>query len=197
MSAVTKSRLAFALPAAIVALLAAGGETWRLALRYQRAGLPLEEPWRWLSGHLVHLGPGHAVLNLVGLALVGTLFAAQLSWRGWLAVYAAAALAIDAGLWLAAPGLDWYVGLSGVLHGLFAAGALSEALGGRRGAILLLLALAAKLAWEQSIGPLPMTASAAGGPVVVDAHLYGALGGLLACALIRVTGGATPRSPPA
>jgi membrane associated rhomboid family serine protease len=40
-----------------------------------------------------------------------------------------------------------------------------------------------KLAVEQWLGPLWLTAEAAGGPVVVDAHLFGALGGALAAIL--------------
>ena len=43
---------------------------------------------------------------------------------------------------------------------------------------LLAAFLAAKLVWEQLDGALPMSVSSAGGPVVVDAHLAGALGGL-------------------
>jgi hypothetical protein len=41
--------------------------------------------------------------------------------------------------------------------------------------------LAAKLAWEQWQGPLPLTP----GPVVTDSHLYGAIGGALAGVLLR------------
>ena len=46
--------------------------------------------------------------------------------------------------------------------------------------------VAGKLAWEQFAGPLPGSESGSGGPVIVDAHLYGAVGGLLAAVLIRV-----------
>ena len=40
--------------------------------------------------------------------------------------------------------------------------------------------LIAKLAWEQISGPLPGSAATAGVAVIVDAHLYGAAGGILA-----------------
>ena len=53
-----------------------------------------------------------------------------------------------------------------------------------RGGLWLFAGLVAKLAWEQTLGPLPMTARTAGGPVIVNAHLYGSLGGVLACGLI-------------
>ena len=82
--------------------------------------------------------------------------------------------------------MAWYVGLSGVLHGLVAAGALALLL--RREALgaVLALGLCAKLGYEQLAGPVPFTAESVGGPVVVAAHLYGAAGGFLAEALTRV-----------
>jgi rhomboid family GlyGly-CTERM serine protease len=83
------------------------------------------------------------------------------------------------------PGLDWYVGLSGVLHGLFAAGALRHWRERPAAAALMLAVLAGKLLWEQLLGPLPGTSSVAGGPVIVDAHLFGALGGCLGALLRR------------
>jgi len=49
-------------------------------------------------------------------------------------------------------------------------------------ALLLLVALVLKLAWEQLHGASLLVASF---PVVVDAHLYGAIGGLLAWRLLR------------
>ena len=39
--------------------------------------------------------------------------------------------------------------------------------------------LVAKLAYEQLLGPLPLSSATSGGQVVVDAHLYGALAGAL------------------
>jgi hypothetical protein len=45
---------------------------------------------------------------------------------------------------------------------------------------VLALGLGAKLAFEQLVGPVPFTAQSVGGPVVVAAHLYGAVGALLA-----------------
>jgi membrane associated rhomboid family serine protease len=41
------------------------------------------------------------------------------------------------------------------------------------------LLVCGKLLWEQAVGPLPGSAEVAGGKVIVDAHLYGAIGGLV------------------
>ena len=74
----------------------------------------------------------------------------------------------------------WYVGLSGVLHGFVAAGALALLLRRETLGAVLGVGLAAKLIFEQIVGPVPFTAASVGGPVVVAAHLYGAIGALLA-----------------
>lgn len=165
---------------AVMVIAGFGGDAARVALRYERLAILDGEYWRLLTGHLVHLGWAHLLLNLAGLAAVSALFAAELTPLRWAIVLLAAVLAIDAGFLLLLPGLAWYVGFSGVLHGLFAAGAVRGCLQGRPDAWLLAGLLVAKLAWEGLIGPLPLTEGAAGGPVVEQAHLYGAAGGVLA-----------------
>ncbi|MFK8018076.1 MAG: rhombosortase [Gammaproteobacteria bacterium] len=178
----------------LIVLLAAGGEPLRQLLRFDRPGLGNGELWRWLSGHVVHLSWSHTVLNAAGLLVIAALFVRDVALREWYLALALAAVSISLGLWFWSPSLDWYVGLSGVLHGLFVLGAWSEWRHGHRSGLYLLLGVAAKLAYEQAAGALPMTASAAGGPVVVDAHLYGALGGALACVLMRAVRGDTHRA---
>ena len=88
------------------------------------------------------------------------------------------------------PELDWYVGLSGVLHGCMAAG-LAAWLARARDPLVLLVAVlfAAKLGWEQWQGPLPFTAGTLALPVIVEAHSYGALGGLAAALVLRARRG--------
>jgi rhomboid family GlyGly-CTERM serine protease len=87
---------------------------------------------------------------------------------------------IDLGLYFLDPRIDWYVGLSGVLHGLMAAGALLLLLRGETLGALLAIGLCGKLIYEQAFGALPFTARSTGGAVIVAAHLYGAAGGFVA-----------------
>lgn len=159
-------------------LFALGGETARLALRYERTAVMEGEYWRLLTGHLVHGTTAHLMLNMAGLGLIGMLFFRDYSLRQWLIVLAASVVAIDAGFVLFEPQLQWYVGLSGVLHGALAAGAVAwwrhES---RPLALALSLVLVIKLGWEQWQGALPLSGDM---PVIVDAHLYGAIGGLVA-----------------
>jgi rhomboid family GlyGly-CTERM serine protease len=155
-----------------------GGEAARAWAQYDRAGLETGELWRLLTAHVVHLGWSHLWLNVLALALICLLFEDVLSAHEWLATTFVAALAIDLGLYVWNNDVLWYVGLSGVLHGYVAVGAVR--LAAERSALgaALVLGVAAKIAWEQAAGPVPFTQSASGGPVVVAAHLYGALGGL-------------------
>ena len=90
-------------------------------------------------------------------------------------------VAIDAGLWLCDSTVQWYVGSSGVLHGLMAAGAFAHLRRREPDGWVLLGLLVAKLVWEQRVGPLPL----AGGVVVVDAHLYGVIGGAAVAAFLK------------
>jgi rhomboid family GlyGly-CTERM serine protease len=110
------------------------------------------------------------------------LFARTLSVSSWLVVMVSSLAAIDAGLWWLSPAVEWYAGLSGLLHGAWAAGAVSGAARREPLALLLLVALLLKLAWEQLHGASLLVA---GFPVVVDAHLYGAMGALVAWRLLR------------
>ena len=166
--------------AAAVLGLAAWGDAGRKLLCYDRAGLAAGEWWRLLSGHLVHLGWRHAVMDLAAALTLGWLFGRELSPRRWVWVLLLSLLAVNAGLWWLDPGITWYVGLSGVLHGVMAAGSVTLARQRVPAGYWLLGALALKLGVEQLFGPLWLAAESAGGPVIVNAHLYGAAGGLLA-----------------
>jgi rhomboid family GlyGly-CTERM serine protease len=165
----------------------AAGDPGRLLLRYDRTGLAAGQWWRLLTAHLVHLDLRHALLNTFGLVLMWALFARDYSPRAWGAILLGAVAGVDTGLWLADSTVLWYVGSSGVLHGVMAAGALAKA---RRGEIeggVLVALLAAKLAYEHWVGALPLAGTDA---VLVDAHLYGVLGALLVATFLK------PRSPP-
>ena len=61
----------------------------RELLRFDRGGIAAGELWRLLTGHFVHLGVSHTLLNLAGLLLVWVLVGAACTWRQWLLVMAA------------------------------------------------------------------------------------------------------------
>ncbi len=162
-------------------LLLAGAlpESWQALLGYRRVAV-IEglQGWRLLTAQSLHLGRPHLLLNLAGWALLCMLLMPAVSTRTLSIVLAGSVTGTAAGL-LLTPEVAWYVGFSGALHGVLGGGAV-VLLRSRRGlAMGLLLGLASKLAWDVVSGGegggLP-----AGARVVVEAHLWGSAGGLLA-----------------
>lgn len=170
----------WAAPTAIALLAALAevfGETVRMWLRYQRESIADGEIWRLITGHLVHLGPSHMAMNVVAVGVLAWIVRRLLQPLDWLWVFLSAALAIDAGLYWLRPEIDWYVGLSGVLHGLWAAAAVLAWPRQRSQALVLAALIVLKLGFEAVQGPLSLTSAAAAGPVISIAHAYGAVGG--------------------
>jgi len=172
----------WSLPAAVIVLgllAQSGGQPARVLLRYGRSAIADGEWWRLLTGHFVHLGWPHFLMNAIALVLIWALVGRYLRWLQWLAVLLIVVVGIDAGFWWREPGLYWYVGLSGVLHGLLCAGIVAAVPRVPAEMLVLAVLVAAKLVYEQLAGALPGSAATAGGPVVVNAHLYGAIAGTL------------------
>lgn len=163
-----------------VTLFALGGSELTAILRFDRIALLHDgQIWRLFTGHLVHLGWSHTGMNIAGLLLIQALVGHRFDQRQWSAIIVTLMLGISLGLLAFNPTLAWYVGLSGVLHGMLVAGAVADIRSNDKTAWLLLILITAKLAWEQMTGALPGTEAAAGGNVIVDAHFYGGLCGLV------------------
>jgi len=171
-------------PAVLVAVLLAFhglGADALPVLRYERSAVLSGEAWRLVTGHLVHADMVHLGWNALGVLIVAFLFARDYSWRQWLVILGVSIATTDLGFLLLEPRLEWYVGFSGVLHGLMAAGLVAWLRTSRDAITWIVTGLfAAKLAWEHFAGPLPFTAASLELPVVHEAHTYGAIGGALA-----------------
>ena len=174
--------IALLLVCAVLLLPELGGEWARAALRYERAAIAGGEWWRLITAHLVHLDLEHAVLNSLGLVLMWSLFARDYGPRQWLAIVMATFAAIDAGLYFHDTNVDWYVGASGALHGVMTAGTLAHVRRGDLDGWILAVFIVIKLGFEQYRGALPFSDS---GTTLVDAHLYGAVGGLVLALFLR------------
>jgi rhomboid family GlyGly-CTERM serine protease len=160
----------------VLAAIQAGDGAAVALLQYQRSALQKGEWWRLLTAHCVHLNATHLAFNLAGLVLLWALFARCFTARQWLGIVLCVMLGVDTGLWFASPAVAWYVGASGVLHGVWSAGAWKQwqwpaPLTGLPLAVLLL-----KLLYEHFVGTSAVISSV---PVVLDAHVYGAVAGLI------------------
>jgi rhomboid family GlyGly-CTERM serine protease len=161
--------------AALLAFLQAIGS--RQALEYRRTAVLQGQIWRLLTGNLVHLGWVHLARDTAGLFLIWGLVAQSLDRHSRLWVLGTSGLAVGLGLLVFSPTIEWYVGISGVLFGLFCAGVLSQLRERAVYASALLVGMAAVIAWTLYFGALPGETRDLGGMVVPEAHLYGALGG--------------------
>ncbi|MBE0509906.1 MAG: rhombosortase [Chromatiales bacterium] len=186
MSLVTLKHWSLPLIIAILALLVYGlAEPQSAALRYQRDALQAGEWWRLWSGHWVHLGGIHLLLNLAGLALIWLLVGHAVSIRTWLWFIPINTLAISLSMLTWLPDLAWYVGLSGLLHGMLLLGAVWIWRRGQSEGMWWLLLLLCKLGWELWQGGSRSSTAYLGGEVISEAHFYGALwAGLHALVLV-------------
>jgi len=154
--------------------------SWRYDHNLVQAG----NYWLILSGNFVHLNWPHWGLNMAGLAIVAFFFSPYGNVLQWLFVIAVSSVFVGGGLYLMNPDVTTYVGLSGVLHGLFIYGAMREIRFYPMSGYVLLALLVGKLIWEMMNGPMPGSEALTEGRVITDAHLYGAVGGLLSALVL-------------
>lgn len=180
---VTQQWKLFILPCCIMIIaiiIASLGDSISQLLRYDAQAISENHQyWRLFTAHFTHLGWSHLWLNVAGLMLIFIFFASCLSMRYWLLSFIISSMSISILISLLNPEIRWYVGLSGILHTLFILGGIADIRIRKWEGIIFTLLILAKVTYEQIAGPLPGSEEAAGGPVLVDAHFYGAMMGLL------------------
>lgn len=139
--------------------------------------------WRIVTGNLTHTNLYHLSMNLLGLWIISFIFRAHIEARQFLLVFIG--LCLSVGSLLLFTSMQIYVGLSGVLHGLFAFYALVEYRLGRKSNALLLIGLTAKILWEQWFGSATGSEALIGAKVAIDAHLFGAISGVVLAVSIK------------
>lgn len=167
---------------------------------FQRPAWAAGAWWQLFTAQWVHFGWGHAMANVLALALMGTLFHRRVAASALGLALCGGMAGVAAVLWWDSA-CQYYAGASGALHGVWAGGALAWWWRGSApsspstnpvaswwGAALLAL-LAGKLAVQhvQHTGPLVGALEFA---VYTPAHVAGALGGLLAVAATRLASAA-------
>lgn len=166
----------------IFALTGNGIDQW---LQYSRQAIGEGELWRLFSGHLLHIGWIHLFLNHAALLIIWYFSGHFLSNAAWWGAVLFSALGTGLCLYIFMPELLWYVGLSGVLHGLLAVGGVAGILRGSQEALLLLILIGVKVVWEQFDGALSSSIIVEG-KIIVNAHLYGMLSGIVYIALLQL-----------
>ena len=174
---VHRRSLAIAAVGALGLLALQGYPQW---LQYDRQQLLSGELWRVWTAHIVHTNLAHFALNTAAALLIYRFFFRAISLRAlWVSALLFSAL-ISAGLFLFLPALDWYNGLSGLLHAMVAYFSIRLAAAGAGVYWLWLCALWLKVAIEW-LGHSPVYASLGGDMnVITEAHLAGAVTGTVA-----------------
>jgi rhomboid family GlyGly-CTERM serine protease len=147
-------------------------------LRLRSSTLADHAWYRLVTGHLVHTNWTHLGMNAAALLITLLLF----PFFGRPALIACCtlwnALFISLGILLLFPDIAWYVGFSGIVHGLLMTGAIVSFR--QPVARLLILLLLAKVAWEFWSGGDSLSVSMIEAPVVYESHLLGLVAGALA-----------------
>ncbi|WP_428441434.1 rhombosortase [Photobacterium sagamiensis] len=147
-------------------------------IAWDREAIAHGEIWRILTGNFTHTNWPHMLMNSLALSIITFIFRRHFSARRYTALIVFISVIIGIGIF--ATDIQWYAGLSGVLHGLFAWGAVRDIRTQTKGGWLLLAGLILKIGWEQYYGGAASSAALIGARVAIEAHLIGVVSGLVA-----------------
>ena len=155
---------------------------------YQYQLISQGELWRTFTGHFFHTNGIHLLLNLAALALLWALHGHFYNFKSYSLLFITSALICSAGMFYFSPEIRQYVGLSGVLHGIFVFGAIMDIRHKDKTGYLLFVGVWLKIAHEQFYGANEQVSTLINANVAIDAHLWGAVGGLLfSCGYVLMT----------
>ena len=135
------------------------------------------EWWRIISNSFCHTNLPHFLMNCLGLIVITTLFIKTFKESSIWPLFIFSSIFISFCIYFIEAENIRYVGLSGVLHALFAYGVCRDCLRKDRWGYILACALLIKLASEQYFGASQTTRELINASVLVNAHLYGAISG--------------------
>jgi len=148
-------------------------------LAYYHNGIAEGEIWRLISATFCHTNFNHLVMNVLGLIITLALFVDLFKTIKIFPFIIFSSLFIGLCLFFFDTEVIWYVGLSGVLHGLFSYGVSADIAKKDSWGYLLGAGLVIKIIYEQIFGASQSTVNLIAAEVLVNAHLYGAIAGFI------------------
>lgn len=176
------SDLFIILPALLVLLMLviqAKASEWAAVLLYDREQILAGEIWRLFSGHFVHVNWTHTLLNVGSLGLAVAIFRQSIPTALWVRLSIFAPPIISLAFMQLLPDLQQYYGFSGVFYAALTAGAVAALPEKRALGIIILLFMLVKLTLEALYGAQNWALGSAGDNILTQAHLYGAITGLI------------------
>jgi rhomboid family GlyGly-CTERM serine protease len=147
------------------------------ALQFKRDAIATGQWYRLISAHFVHANTAHALMNTAATIGLFVVFRGVVGPMQWLLSIGICALAISTAL-LAFTDIDWYVGFSGILHGLLAMALIGDYRLAAWLRTLLMTGLVAKVL-NELFGAGSASASWLDVAVISEAHAAGTLTGAL------------------
>lgn len=163
---------------ALAAFFVGWGPAWEL-----RLSAAFAEPWRLVTGHLVHWSADHLAWDWIVFVGLGWMAERRVGRLRVAIALGAAAVAISLGAPWLTPELAVYRGLSGLDAALFGL-LVARCLGDRRpvarwAGVVALLGLGGKVGWEVATGAPLFVSGTEGVFVVPVAHLLGGVAGMV------------------
>jgi rhomboid family GlyGly-CTERM serine protease len=131
------------------------------------------EYYRFLTAHFVHTNGFHFSMNVGSLFIVALLHQQYYSWWQWLIASLLIALGISAVLFFFDQDVEFYLGLSGLMHGLLAVGIATDIKHKLPSGMIFLACLVGKLLYEQISPPNFALESWIESYVAINAHAAG------------------------
>ncbi|MCO7223815.1 rhombosortase [Pleionea sp. CnH1-48] len=147
---------------------------------FNRSKIIEGEWWRLFSANLLHTNWNHALLNIAGLWIIWYIYwdiGNRLTQWAFILI---PVLINTLPLFLFVPHIEWYVGLSGALHGTIVAFGIADFRNSKFLSLGLLVGVTIKLSYEVMMGSSEWIENFIGDGVVVEAHVAGALSGIIA-----------------
>ena len=155
--------------------------------QFDRSMITTGEYWRLFTCHFLHLSSYHLIMNLLGLGMVIYILNLHESWLVHFIFILFNTLFVSFFLLFFAPDLQWYVGLSGILHGLFIFALYSSPHYSYWIKAVIYTSIVAKILWEYSPYYDDMSSfDNIGGRVEYRAHFYGVLAGVTFIILCQI-----------
>jgi rhomboid family GlyGly-CTERM serine protease len=149
-----------------------------IPIAYQRDALLQGEWWRLITGGWLHHNFSHLAMNVVAWAFIWQLMPQRLAGVGGVLLLGLEVTLVDVTLLLLSPETEYYWGLSGALHGVFAVSAIILIKEHDKQGWWWLLGLLIKLGWDLLRTDV-VTSELIGTRVHVESHIMGAVTGLV------------------